>query len=177
MEISDKPKQQIKWSGGTSSEWLIFPKEASYLDRNFLLRISTATVEQSPISFTDLPGFTRYILLDKGECMLTVNGVKSPLSSKELFYFSGADEVHSLGIYNDFNCIFSEQLKLKVSLHVIADKTNMYFPPASAFVFCLEGCIEVEHQMHQAPCCVDLTENQTSLSLSVQGRIICAEFL
>ncbi len=45
MHIQKLPLQTTNWGGGTTSEWFIFPEASSYQERNFLIRISTATVE------------------------------------------------------------------------------------------------------------------------------------
>ena len=43
------------WSGGTTTEIFIMPEGASYKDRDFLFRISTARVEKPESDFTLLP--------------------------------------------------------------------------------------------------------------------------
>ena len=43
------------WSGGTTTEFFIFPTEASYKKKNFDFRLSTATVEVEESEFTSLP--------------------------------------------------------------------------------------------------------------------------
>lgn len=177
MVITEKPLQVINWSGGTSSEWMIFPKNANYQARNFKFRISTATVDQSPISFTVLPNCKRYILLDKGECNLDIQNTSRVLEKTELFFFNGADEVHSKGIYSDFNVIFSSDFNLNVELHIHDFKTFMDISPSIGFLFCLEGSISFENQTYKAPCCIDLTENQHTTRLLVEGRIICGEMV
>lgn len=50
-----------RWSGGTTTELFIWPYGASYAERRFGIRISTATVDIAESTFTKLPGVTRYI--------------------------------------------------------------------------------------------------------------------
>ena len=43
-----------KWSGGSTTELFIWPKDASYAERRFNIRISTATVDVESSTFTRL---------------------------------------------------------------------------------------------------------------------------
>ena len=55
------------WSGGKTTEMYLYPQTASYRNRNFLFRISSATVEEEASTFTRLPGIHREILLLNGQ--------------------------------------------------------------------------------------------------------------
>lgn len=55
------------WSGGTTTQLAIYPKDAEYKKRNFLFRISTATVETKESEFTKLPGVSRKLILKHEE--------------------------------------------------------------------------------------------------------------
>ena len=43
--ISAQRFSTSKWSGGSTTELFIWPKDASYAERRFNIRISTATVD------------------------------------------------------------------------------------------------------------------------------------
>ena len=45
------------WTGGKTRQLAIFPENASYLERNFLWRLSSATCEKEESQFTRLPDF------------------------------------------------------------------------------------------------------------------------
>ena len=60
----------IEWSGGTSTELAIHPENASYQDRQFNWRLSTATVEVEESNFTSLPGVQRLIMSLSGDLEL-----------------------------------------------------------------------------------------------------------
>ncbi|MDR1705524.1 MAG: HutD family protein [Clostridiales bacterium] len=60
------------WTGGTTTELAVYPKESVYADRNFSVRVSTATVELEKSVFTALPGFTRLIMPLSGNMKLAV---------------------------------------------------------------------------------------------------------
>ena len=92
------------WSGGTTTQLAIFPPEAKYADRDFLWRVSSATVELEKSDFTALPDYDRLIATLKGEITLTHNG-GAPLTLQPyaVHAFSGADVTHSVGRCTDFN--------------------------------------------------------------------------
>lgn len=46
------------WSGGKTTEMYMYPQTASYRDRNFLFRISSATVEEKLPFLPDCRAFT-----------------------------------------------------------------------------------------------------------------------
>lgn len=92
------------WSGGTTTQLAIFPPEAVYADRDFLWRVSSATVDLEESDFTPLPDYDRLIATLRGEIVLTHNG-GAPLTLRpyEVHAFSGGDATHSVGRCTDFN--------------------------------------------------------------------------
>src|SRR5690606_30789549 len=63
-----------KWSGGSSTQLYIFPANASFTERNFELRISTAKVEVEESTFTALPGIHRKLMILEGEISINHEG-------------------------------------------------------------------------------------------------------
>ncbi len=62
-------KQQLTttaWSGGTTTQLAIWPQGASYADRDFTWRVSTARVEAAESEFTSLPGVSRILMVLDG---------------------------------------------------------------------------------------------------------------
>ena len=92
------------WSGGTTTQLAIFPETAGYADRDFLWRVSSATVELETSDFTPLPDYDRLIATLEGRIVLTHNGgAPITLQPFEVHAFSGADETRSVGRCRDFN--------------------------------------------------------------------------
>ena len=92
------------WSGGTTTQLAIAPEGASYAARDFLWRVSSATVELDASTFTALPDYERLITTLKGEIVLRHNGGAAiPLRPGEIHAFSGADETLCTGRCTDFN--------------------------------------------------------------------------
>ena len=58
------------WSGGITAQLLIFPEKSKYELRNFLWRISSASVKNEKSVFTVLPAFKRILMVMEGNVLL-----------------------------------------------------------------------------------------------------------
>ncbi|MBO4847781.1 MAG: HutD family protein [Clostridia bacterium] len=92
-----------RWSGGTTTELYIWPKGASYKERRFDFRISTAYCELEESVFTPLPGVKRFLTPLCPGFDLTVNGERIELPRGRVLEFSGGDEVVCRGSGRDLN--------------------------------------------------------------------------
>ena len=63
-----------KWSGGLTTQLGIAPEGAVYSGRDFLWRLSSATVEDAESDFTALPDYERLISTLEGTIELSHNG-------------------------------------------------------------------------------------------------------
>ena len=93
-----------KWSGGDTTQLYIYPESGEYAKRNFMFRLSTATVTSEKSVFTELKGISRKLMVLSGEMKLEHNG----RYSKELKEFGqdsfmGEWETVSYGKAVDFN--------------------------------------------------------------------------
>lgn len=102
--ITPKAFTVSQWSGGTTTQIAIFPPDAQYAERDFLWRISSATVNLSESDFTPLPDYKRYLSLLEGRILLTHDG-GSPvtLTPGEIHCFDGGAATKSEGTCVDFN--------------------------------------------------------------------------
>lgn len=92
------------WSGGTTTELGIGPEESRYADRDFLWRISSATVDLEESTFTALPDYDRIIMTLEGDIDLCHNGGDwLHLKTFETHSFDGGDDTVSRGKVVDFN--------------------------------------------------------------------------
>ena len=98
-----------KWTGGTTTELYIYPKESTYADRDFKWRLSSARVELEESTFTLLPGINRVIMVIEGELMLQHEGHHSvKLKEFEKDSFSGEWMTTSFGKVIDFNLMMAQ---------------------------------------------------------------------
>ncbi|MFZ5969214.1 MAG: HutD family protein [Bacillota bacterium] len=109
IDILRKEEQKIMtWSGGTTNQLAIYPKDADYSQRSFLWRISSAKVEADESVFTHLPGIWRLIMVLDGEMKLEHEGHHSIcLKPFEKDSFSGEWTTRSFGRVTDFNLMMA----------------------------------------------------------------------
>ena len=92
------------WSGGSTKELAIFPKKSKYSERNFIWRLSSATVETDESNFTKLPDYDRVLMVRSGEVVLSYEGERvSRLKELEQDRFDGAWKTKSFGKITDYN--------------------------------------------------------------------------
>lgn len=112
FEISMIKKQMMKtsnWSGGTTTQMLIYPQDADYANRDFLWRISTARVEVEESTFTSLPGINRILMILDGKLMIEHEGYYSKLlNAYDTDIFLGDWVTKSSGKVVDFNLMMKE---------------------------------------------------------------------
>ena len=73
--LTSKDYRTSRWSGGETTELLIWPRDAVYGQRDFLFRVSSATVELNESTFTALPDYHRLIATLEGTITLCHDGM------------------------------------------------------------------------------------------------------
>lgn len=97
------------WSGGTTTQIFIFPETGDYEKREFVWRLSSATVEEEETRFTSLPDFDRILMVLEGEVILSHEGERiSRLSRHQQDRFGGECITRSYGKITDFNVIYKK---------------------------------------------------------------------
>ncbi len=92
------------WSGGTTTQLFLWPPKASYANRDFSLRLSTARVEAETSNFTSLPGVRRQLMLLEGAITLEhEERYMRELRPFELECFDGDWITTATGTCTDFN--------------------------------------------------------------------------
>lgn len=134
------------WSGGTTNEIFIYPKDSNYIDRNFKARISVATTNNGDKSlFTRLPGVERYISKLSGDMKLQhVDHYDVNIEGHQIDRFKGDWETYSWGEYRDFNLmlkgvrgdLYYRQIRSRCRLHLEKDSTYV-------FLYVIDGKINV----------------------------------
>ncbi len=93
-----------KWSGGLTKQIAIAPRGAIYAQRDFLWRVSSATVELEESTFTSLPDYNRYLSTLEGSISLSHNNQEEfILQPGQVDYFDGGVLTISKGLCRDFN--------------------------------------------------------------------------
>ncbi len=92
-----------------TTQLAIYPEGASYADRSFVWRVSTASVDAERSDFTLLPGVSRIIMVLEGKLRLIYNGSREvTLHRFGQNSFSGDWNTESIGRARDFNLMMKE---------------------------------------------------------------------
>lgn len=101
-----------KWQGGKTTELFIYPPEADYQKRNFLFRLSTATVETEKSDFTTLDDFFRRLMVLEGKITIKHEDRYSrQLNKFDSDEFEGGWKTSSEGKCIDFNLMTKGEIK------------------------------------------------------------------
>lgn len=93
-----------QWSGGTTTQLGIFPKGSLYADRQFIWRLSSATIDVEESDFTPLGDYNRILMVLKGQVILSHEDIRTvKLNTLEVDYFDGAYTTKSYGKITDYN--------------------------------------------------------------------------
>ena len=94
-----------RWSGGTTSQIMIWPENAVFSQRRFQWRISKATVENGESKFTRMDGFHRELYMMTGKTVLHFPEEEKYMEPGEIIHFNGESEIWSVGCGTDLNLI------------------------------------------------------------------------
>lgn len=132
FKIIRKAHQSISaWTGGTTTELFIFPVDASYPKRDFLFRLSSATIEAESSVFTSLPGFSRILMILDGVIEISHQEKYSKILSKsDQDHFDGSWKTTSTGRAIDFNLMMVNGLHGLVEMMLLAENEKKFFRTA-----------------------------------------------
>jgi len=147
IEVIRKEEQITNnWSGGTTTELAIYPKDAEYSKRNFLWRISSARVEVEESTFTSLPGIWRLIMVLDGRLELQHEGHHNiDLGIFQQDSFSGDWNTKAFGRARDFNLMMAESCKGTLEAIGIKEKEEkeVLSKETTETFYCIKGEIEI----------------------------------
>lgn len=127
------------WDGGETFEYFIFPKDSSYAQRNFLFRISVATINKAPSVFTQFNNYQRFLVMLEGNLHVNCNGKEKHFSTNDLFKFQSNDFVESFSTGKDFNLMVANNtpanLNLSTKINHLSSKFVFVFAKVDTTVF------------------------------------------
>ncbi len=174
------------WSGGKTTQLCIYPQESEYSKRNFLFRLSSATVECERSEFTALPGVSRIIMPLEGSLHLFYEGHgERMLAPYEQDSFDGGWNTVSIGQATDFNLMLREGAKGEILVHNLAagEKLSLQNKQGEVLaVFAAEGscrCIteQAEDSLPHKSLAFTLDEGKLCLSneTDAAAKVICVK--
>ncbi|PKP48798.1 MAG: hypothetical protein CVT95_03985 [Bacteroidetes bacterium HGW-Bacteroidetes-12] len=136
-----------QWAGGTTTQLYISPQQATYADLNFDVRISSASVQKSPSTFTSLPNVHRKLMLLEGKIIINHQHKEFEqhlqLNKFDVTTFEGNWQTTSVGTCTDFNLMTTGNTKSDLSsLHLNKNKTYNLIVESewkTLFLFVLSG--------------------------------------
>ena len=92
------------WSGGTTTELYIYPETSNYQKRDFLWRLSSATIDIEKSIFTPLPDIKRVLMILDGKIKIEHENMATKiLNPFDKDIFDGSIKTVSFGKATDFN--------------------------------------------------------------------------
>lgn len=118
MKNLNNKKVVSTWKGGKTEELCIVPEDASLQERNFDLRISSATIDLERSEFSDFTGYRRYLMKLEGDIRLLIDDKSIIIRDDEAFEFMGDEKVISISKEpsRDFNVIIKKDKKADISI-------------------------------------------------------------
>ena len=146
-----------KWSGGITRQLAIAPCGSIYGNRDFLWRVSSATVELAISDFTSLPDYNRYLSTIAGTIKLKHGDeAEFTMAPGQVDYFDGGVTTTSQGLCTDFNLMlrkgkctgtmlsFTVAAGAELSLPVLAGEGKK-----TLVLFCTKGSGELKDSLVQ----------------------------
>ena len=160
------------WSGGTTTQLAIAPEGAVYADRDFLWRLSSATVELDHSDFTPLPDYNRLLSVLEGEIQLKIDSQEPiPVAPGKVVAFDGGVPVESWGKCVDFNLMVRKGKGSGVVIHLSNTHTHSgtWSPdPGDLAIYCAAGSVRLpeyglEAQAGQTLLCLGFEDGPVKL--------------
>lgn len=168
--------EQLKpnlWAGGSTYQYYLYPANSSYAEKDFLFRISSATIEQSPSVFTQFQGYTRYLSMLDNALDVTINGAAQHFEKQQIFLFDSNDTVVSTSLGTDFNWMIHKSIKQH---HLEITKQSQQCNSPFILLFALEAVkITIQEQIYtleKSSCIVIENPEKTTLRLKFDNPLI-----
>ncbi|KAA5538420.1 HutD family protein [Paenimyroides baculatum] len=133
------------WDGGETFEYYIYPENALYANRDFLFRISAATINKVPSTFTKFNNYQRFLVMLDNDLNIKINGKEEYYTPKDTFKFDSNSDITSYTKGNDFNLMVSKNFK---ESDVFFLKDAVQLKQSFVFLFALnETSVEVNNEI------------------------------
>lgn len=174
IKISKQHLSPSIWDGGKTYEYYIYPPEASYANKEFLFRISAASIEKEPSVFTRFENFQRFLVMLDNDLNIRRNDKVEHYSQQDVFVFDSNDEIISQSLGNDFNVMVSKSIAFS-KVEILTE----FSQSIADFIFVFAK-VETEIQINTQKITLEkddllVIENvsQQEISVKSQQEIIC----
>ena len=169
------------WANGTTTELVKFPPESDFLKRDFIFRISTATVEAEESTFSDFSGLTRILMVLEGSLQLIHEGrYQKYLQPYEQDTFDGSWSTRSKGKVRDFNVMFNDQAAATLRSFSLQANESMQIECTQQriILFVHTGIFQVGQQVLETVSVLDIEScvwESIPLRCIGSGTLLCSE--
>lgn len=170
----------------------IFPYDADYLERDFIWRLSSASVETDESSFTKLPDYDRILMVLDGDVVLA-HGEERSVSLKQWQQdcFDGAVKTKCFGRMTDYNLMHRKgttaslrYIEVGNEASVVEKTERKELQQASYGFFCAEGYMivsvggETDMVSEGQQLIIDFDAGEDKkISIMGEGKCVMAEIL
>ncbi len=168
-----------RWSGGTTTQIAIAPAGAVYAARDFLWRVSSATVELETSDFTPLPDYERFLSTLRGTIRLTHGEKAMELAPGSVHRFDGGAATRSEGTCTDFNLMLrkgrctGQMVCLRMSEGGVSRLSHGVEAETAKRVF-LVYCAEGDGELSAEGTSVRFGAGEAALAENVEPLLRCA---
>lgn len=172
-----------RWTGGLTKELAVYPSKSKYLDRNFIWRLSSATVETDESNFSKLPDYDRVLMVMEGEVVLSYEGERVVrLKELEQDRFDGGWKTKSFGKITDFNLMVRKGNEGYLDLIYPESEKSRYsssfetkLPKTTHALYCKEGygvvtCGGTDHMVSRGQLLVLEYDKDEEAAYSIMGE-------
>lgn len=163
-----------KWDGGETFEYFIYPPTSSYANRDFLFRISSASITKIPSNFTKFNDYQRFLVMLDNDLEINRNGQNEVYTQEEIFRFASHNEIISYSLGNDFNLMVHDDVAFS-SVEIL----NQFKVNTASFIFLLAKVkteLQVDNQTLKLEkddlLCIENIFNK-EITLKSNQKIIC----
>jgi environmental stress-induced protein Ves len=173
--------QAKAWANGTTTELLKYPTNSDFLKRDFIFRISTATVEAEESTFSDFSGLTRILMILEGSMTLIHEGrYQRDLNPYDQDTFDGSWSTSSIGKVRDFNVMFNERAEGELrAFQLQSEQTEILeISQKRIILFVHTGQYCIGEQFLETGSVLDIEENDSTfllLKCIESGTILCSQ--
>lgn len=179
-----------KWSGGETTEFAIYPENAKYVERDFVWRLSSASVDVEESTFTKLPDYDRILMVLEGEAVLAHGDERTvKLEAGQQDSFGGDVRTKCFGKIRDYNLIMKKGCEGKLQLADVQNAARQVVQAdwgehthASYGFYCLDGyaVVSIGGEQHMVTkgkqMVVDLeADEKIEMTIMGEGKVIIAE--
>jgi len=161
------------WDGGETFEYYIYPENALYANRDFLFRISAATITKVPSTFTKFKNYQRFLVMLDNDLNINNNGKEESYTPNDVFKFDSNSGITSYTKGNDFNLMVSKNLE-KADLFFLNDTIQL--KQSFIFLFALnDTLVEVNNEMinlKKTDLLLIENNNQSDILLKTENSIL-----